>query len=369
MNRKLRNIIRWLTPYGIVSSYVDKNYHKRFNFIESFKQYVATDKRCVFTQENPYETIVSVQGFGYSGSGAVVDLLREYESIHVIGYVDNEGSATSRDIKCDEVDVLRLAGGLFEIEKYLGSNNIYQNDALLHRVVAQFENSDLYKNNLELRPYYFEFVRQICEILTDSPAGQDYNPYLNHHGNNDILFLKDLSIEAYRDLSRRFLNSIFSAIHQSTGSKPILVLDQITNDWEFDMERYKAFIPNLKIIMVYRDPRDVYAFAKLANIGWIPHKSVDVFIRWYIILLKHFDIAERDRYHVVQFESLVCDYNRVVPAIEQYIGVSPSSHTKKATCLDVSRSKANLSIWRRYPMWKDECEKIQKQLEILLFAD
>lgn len=369
MNRKLRNIIRWITPYGIVSSYVEKNYKRRFNFIESFKLYVATDKPCVFAEENPYETIVSVQGFGYSGSGAVVDLLREYESTHVIGYVDYESSASSRDIKCDEVDVLRLAGGLFEIEKFIGTNNIYQNDALLHRVVAQFDHSDLYRNNPAIRLYYYEFMRQICEILTDSPTGQDYNPYLNHHGDNDILFLKDISIEEYRKLCRRFLNSIFRAIYESTGGKPILVLDQITNDWEFDMERYKAYIPNLKIIMVYRDPRDVYAFAKLANIGWIPHKSVDVFIRWYIILLKHFDIAEREQYHVVQFESLVCDYNRAVAEIEQYIGISAVSHTKKGSCLDISRSKTNLSIWKRYPMWKDDYEEIQKELEILLFAD
>ena len=96
---RLYNIIRWLIPYGIVSSYKEMKYKRRHNFIELFKQYVDSKQKCEFIEENPYESIVSVQGFGYSGSGAIVDLLREYNNTLVIGFVDFEGSVTSREIK------------------------------------------------------------------------------------------------------------------------------------------------------------------------------------------------------------------------------------------------------------------------------
>lgn len=344
--KAIRHIISWLTPYGIVSAYKEKKYRRLHNFIEFFKQYVKSEQKCEFVEDSPYETIVSVQGFGYSGSGAVVDLLREYDSTHVIGLVDLEGSMTKQTIKCAEVDILRLAGGLFEVEKYIGSNNIFQNDALLHRVVAQIESSDIYCNNPSIRPYCFEFMSRICEILTDSPQSQLYNPYLNHRGANDILFLKNFTILEYRDWCRKLLNSIFTEIRHASGEKPILVLDQIMNDWEFDTERYKDYIPNLKIIMVYRDPRDVYAFAKKNNVGWIPHKTVDVFVAWYRILLKHCHLNEHDKYYVVSFNKLIYQYESVVSEIEQYVGLSENSHSRKGQCLDCSFSRRNMNIWK-----------------------
>ncbi len=364
---RLHNIIRWLTPYGLVSSYVEKNYRRRHNFIECFKQYVESGQKYELVEDSPYETIVSVQGFGYSGSGAVVDLLREYDSTHVIGFVDYEGSVASRDFKCDEVDVLRLAGGLFEVEKYIGSNNVFQNDALLHRVVAQFESSDIYRNNPSIRPYCFEFMSRICEILTDSPTCQDYNQYLNHRGANDILFLKDFTVTEYRNWSRKLLNSIFYIIRQATGDKPILVLDQIVNDLEFDSERYIDYIPNLKIIMVYRDPRDVYTFSKKANIGWIPHKSVDVFVKWYEIFTKHFSIHEKRRYLVVQFEDLICNYEETKSAIEQYVELKSASHVKKGTCLDVLQSQANIGVWKKCDTLIEDYITIDNQLKSLCY--
>lgn len=364
---RLYNIIRWLMPYGIVSSYIEKNYRRRHNFMECFKQYLESAQKCELMEDCPYETIVSVNGLGYSGSGAVVDLLREYDSTHVIGFVDDEGSVASRDFKCDEVDVLRLAGGLFEVEKYIGSNNVFQNDALLHRVVALFENSYIYKNRPLVRTCCFEFMSCICEVLTDAPTGQDYNQHINHRGANDILFLKDFTVKEYRNWSRKLLNSILSIIRQATSDKSVLVLDQIVNDFEFDIERYKDYLPNLKIIMVYRDPRDVYTFAKNSNIGWIPHKSGEVFVKWYKIVTKHFDIHEKKQYMVVQFEHLVCNYEETKSAIEQYVGLDYATHIKKGACLDVSKSKQNLCIWCSQPDMKDAYEEIHHHLSELCY--
>lgn len=366
---RLYNIIRWLTPYGIVSSYVEKNYRRRHNFIECFKQYVESGQQCELVEDNPYETIVSVNGFGYSGSGAVVDLLREYDSTHVIGFVDDEGSVASRDFKCDEVDVLRLAGGLFEVEKYIGSNNVFQNDVLLHRVVALFENSDIYKNNPSVRTYCFAFMSHISEVLTDSPSVQDYNQHINLRGANDILFLKEFTTAEYRNWCRKLLNSIFSVIRQATGDKPILILDQIVNDFEFDTELYKDYIPNLKNIMVYRDPRDVYLFAKKANIGWIPHKSADVFVKWYKKLIKLFNINEQKLYQVIQFEKLIEDYDEVVASVEQFVGLQAHEHTKKGTCLAASKSQANIKLWQKEKFNKNEYDTIYVQLQELCYTD
>ena len=364
---KLQNMVRWLLPYGMVNSYLRKNYQRRYGFITPFKQYMEGTDKCVLVEDCPYETIVSVQGFGYSGSGAVVDLLREYDSAYVIGHIDAEGSVASQKFQCQEVDILRLAGGLFEVEKYLGTNNVFQNDALLHRVISQITHSDIYQNNYAARPYFYEFFGHICEVMTQLPSRQWYNPYLNHNGATDILFLKDLTIAEYRNLCRKLLNSIFLIIKQSTVSKPILVLDQITCDFEFDTARYRDYIPNLKLIMVYRDPRDVFSFAVKSNVEWIPHYSVDVFVKWYNSMLRHLDVNEHKQYHVVQFENLVTIYDAVVAGVEQYVGLQAASHTKKNTCLDVSHSRENVGIWMQNEQLVESCKWIYKQFESMCY--
>lgn len=63
---------------------------------------------------------------------------------------------------------------------------------------------------------------------------------------------------------------VFRKTDQSSKVKKFLVLDQFLSDTEYDLKKYSNYISNLKTIMVYRDPRDVYMTAKNLNIPWIP---------------------------------------------------------------------------------------------------
>jgi len=377
LSKKIRHIIRWLTPFGVVHWYtrnhpkehpVQKIFSSEQIFVSDFKKYVSEQKYVTFENQSPFETVVAVQGFGYSGSGAVVDLLREYDNTLVIGSVDYEGSVASRDKHCEEVDILRLAGGLFEVEKYLGSNNIFQNDALLHRVVAQIANSDIYESIPSVHPYFYEYLRQICSIVSDSPRDQYYNQFLDYRGNNDIFFLNSIPIHKYREICRGLLNSIFSII-KGDDKCPILVLDQFVGDVEFDVNRYLDYIPNLKILTVYRDPRDVYLFAKLNNVEWIPHTMIEMFIDWYKVLTKNFNINETEKYHVVQFEQLLDDYDDVVSSIEKFVGTTSLNHARKAACLDVNVSKKNKSLWMQNNSRYAEYDFINKELKQFCYCN
>lgn len=336
------------------------------NFMSGYRRYLNADNKVEFAKQSPFLTVVTVQGFGYSGSGAVVDLLREYDTNLVIGSVDYEGSVATRDKHCEEIDILRLAGGLFEVEKYIGSNNIFQNDALLHRVVAHIEYSEIYRAIPETRPYFYEYMSRISELLTDSPEVQYYNRSLDYKGNNDVFYLKEMTLKEYRTLCNGLLNSLF-AIIKGESKAPIFVLDQSVNDFEFDTARYLDYIPNLKIIMVCRDPRDVFAFARESEVGWIPNTSVESFVQWNKIITRHFDIHERHAYLVVRFEDLIESYNEEVTAIENYIGIESASHTMKGTCLDVSVSQKNIGIWKNDVRMHDAYKRIFDQLVLYCY--
>lgn len=375
IKRKIKHIIRWFTPYGVVRFYA-RIKHSHVNsepkislekaFVLEYIEYIQRKSRVEFIDQSPFSTIVAVQGFGFSGSGAVVDLLREYDSTLVLGGVDREGSITSIEQSFGEVDVLRLAGGLFEVEKYLGSNNIFQNDALLHRVISQIANSEIYRSLSATHPYFYEYISQICDVLTNSPQWQYYNTFLEYREVNDIFYLKDITLKNYRNLCRKLLNSLFTIIKRNSKSS-ILVLDQFVSDVEFEINRYIEYVPNIKLITVYRDPRDVYAFAIKDNVEWIPHSNVDVFIQWYQIIVKHFNENEKDKYQVVQFEQLIENYESVVKSIEHYVGLNASSHVQRNACFNPSVSCKNMYLWKQNTADVDSYVEIKNQLDQLCY--
>lgn len=374
--KKLKHIIRWFAPYGMVRNYGQRlqaeqikrgKSEKEVSFMDAYKSYVDEDTYCRLAEESPYETIVSIQGFGFSGSGAVVDLLREYESAKVLGFVDVEGSLMEANAECEEVDILRLSGGLFEVEKYLDSNNIFQNDALLHRLIALIEQSSVYGCYQATHPYFYEFVRQISHTYLVQSSIQFYNPHLDYKGNHDILFLKPMSVNAYRELCRKLLNSIFKEIKRS-GKEKYLVLDQLVSDCEFDYEKYKQYIPNLKSIVVYRDPRDIYVYAKNSAEKWIPSYDVEEFISWYKTMIKNFDITEESNYFSVRFDELLMGYENQVEKIERYLGLESQSHLNKKKYFDPEVSMKNMGKYLEYSCFDNEFKRIEQELPKLCYT-
>ena len=134
------------------------------------------------------------------------------------------------------------------------------------------------------------------------------------------------------------------------------------SDYEFDYERYLQYVPNLKLIVVYRDPRDVYAFAKMKDIEWIPHMNAEVFVKWCQMMFKPFNIAETGTYYAIRFEELLDDYNNVVGSVENYIGLEASDHFKKGKHLAVSESLKNVGIWKNLGADELEMSLIENKL-------
>lgn len=357
----LKTIVLNAAPYGLVRKYKEKKQVPKLTFWDEYVKYLVSGDRCEFLTKSPVRTVVAIQGLGYTGSGAVVDLLREYEKTVVVGYVDKEGSLSSKDESKWEMDFARHAGGLFEIEKYLTIHNSFLQDALLHRFMLIAQHSKLYQSVPEARKCFFEFFRQICTYY-DDVSWQFSNPHLDYKGMNNALFLNSMGIQEYRLLCRHFLYTLFNCY--CVKSNEILVLDQFNSDNEFDYSRYYDYIPNLKPIFVYRDPRDVYVFAKENNVCWIPTSSVDRFIDWYK-RQTCFDFSEIQGYYV-SFERLIKEYSKVVSEIEDYLQLEDVAHTKPMMKFNPEVSAKGVGIWKNHAELEADFSKIKDTLDFLI---
>lgn len=340
----LKHIIRDCLPYGIVKRITTQKSIDPNSFMGQYFDYVDGDTGVHFDEVSKFKSIIDIQGFGWSGSSAVIDLLSEYSTTETMGLIDIGSQAGQRAFDY-EIELFRTAGGIFEIEKFIGKISLNSNDALIHRVVLAISSSPIYQQYEELRPYFFEFFSQIVSVFSRNNFESAFNNHLPYNGNNLKYYLNKISVDDYHQIASKFANTVLNKLFEKSN-KEYLIADQICGDDQRDMCFYRNYFPNIKSIFVFRDPRDVFFDAKRFNVAWIPYEDVNSYIAWYKYCMQTFALDGNGEYLVIRFEDLLYDYSNQVERIEKYVGLSSSQHISPSKCLDVSVSKRNVGLWK-----------------------
>lgn len=330
------------------------------SFWDLYQAYLQNGQYVMFKEESPFETIVSVEGLNYSGSSAVVDLLREYENVTTVGLDDASASIAKHTKLNYEFTMVVGAGGLFDIERHIGTYDAGYNFEVLMRFMEETSKSGLFWQLPEVQPYYFEFFRQICDTNFD-PHKDD--PSLPQWFPSTAIMLKEMTVQEYRKLCNYFLNTLFAIIKEDYISNEYLVLDHLFSEHTWNVKRAYEYVPNLKSIIVIRDFRDIYAFGNIhKKYGSIPYRNVEGFIRFYKAATRFLNAKGTDDYIVVWLEDLVYNYDETKVSIEQYLGLESKWHVQPLTCLIPENSKKNLGLWKQHPEWNAAFDKIAKEL-------
>lgn len=358
-----KKIVKELLPYCIV-----KRHYKKFNYNflagVSFGKGtfgVIPENNCLFTN------VLALQGFGFSGHTAGIDLLREYRSVMMPSdpqIIDKDNRyVASPSI---EVDFMRLAGGLMEMEKFLGEENIFQNDAAAQRLIKMLGTCKFLQLNDTCKELTYSFVDQLIDFQIDGIRSPLYNYHLQDgmFFNKTIYFLKQLSVSEYRGLVRNFLIAVLNTFYKD--GKKVIIADHLFSDLSIDLETRRQIVPNLKTIVIYRDPRDVFASGVIFDVDWIPYNDQHVFVKWWKKMLSTFDPSNSDILFV-KFEDLVMNYELTKKRIEEYVGLDPQDHVFQYNCLDPQKSIANIGIWKKLTNKEEELLYIKNELSDFCF--
>lgn len=299
--------------------------------------------------------LICLTGFGYSGSGAVADLLSEYEGVSVQGYVDKNCSLRTNSGM--EFDFLRHAGGLFDLEAAMLSLNPFLQDAAVKSFLAlvayyYYDHRCTYRRPLQVEAR--RFLDRVIDNVIPTPNGFEYNPHLRMLGDKgfDLLYgraamrqaifsLRMMRRNEFRSIAKDFLLSMFSQM----ASEDRIVLDQIVSDCTADIDRYREYLGPMKLIAVYRDPRDVYATGIKLKEDWIPHK-IEPFVNWYRKQVELYTKLNDADYLLLRFEELVLNYDKSVSDIEQFLGLAPETHLHHKGGFDPSISVRNVGVYK-----------------------
>lgn len=316
---------------------------------------------------------VGVCGFGYSGSGAIIDLLKEYEDV---------------SISCvDEFMLTYMPDGLIDL-KYNTCD--YK---------SRFFNSDVaIKRFLSLaRKYghFFGWEKEKCDVFYNISKEFVSNISLSWEGDwlYDFSQLSEIEKTFYYRIGSR-VNRLFKRSVVTKKNKMYIPYKQsefmnfvkkymydIKNMLGYDFSKVCVynqpfaannpfssfpFFDDPRAIIVLRDPRDIYIMMKhfiKKDASWIPTDSVEKFIEFY----KNQYVLYPDSSQILylKFEDLIYRYTSTINEIEDFLGIK--MHVRQYEFFDPSKSVNNTRLFEKIPNYSEDILKIERELDDFLF--
>ncbi len=306
----------------------------------------------------------SVVGFGSTGSSAYVDLLAEYDGVKVVP---------------GEFRLLQDPDGLLDICSALSENwSWLRPDAEVRRFLqfssAQADRHDrtLVRCLLKLPTHgeYADDIRAAAELFvneillasslgywhfhdTELSAARNFFERLKWGGSVLGLYSKERA-RALRHLSPLYFvrpdadvweagRKAFSRALWEHLPAPVVVLDQ--GIMPYNRNSYRRIVGNMRVIIVFRDPRDVYLDSRTYNA--YPN-DVHTFIEWYRASVEKSLYEPRlATDYFVQFENLVRNYSSAKAHLEAFWDGRLGTHSRALSRFDPKESSQNTAMWKR----------------------
>ncbi len=332
------------------------------------------------------EQIITCTGYGFTGSSAATNIIEEFKDV----------KSLDADFECT---FLHEADGIKDLENALKEGHRLKVDLAIKRFLRLTDflsKEKKYKKyfNGNFKRHSVDYIDSICKAKWQGNwhRGSDtikyskedllyYNlakqVFLNEYSYSQYsLFepdswhptyqMRNKSYYAFFDDSfytktQEYINKLFSEIALHSNAKRILI-DQFFS--AYDAAGYLNYAPETKIIIVDRDPRDMYVLNKSSWVEpYIPTDSVDVFIAWYKgIRSSQKEEAENKSVLLIRFEDLIFNYEQSLTQIKEFLSLKDEEHILKKEKFDPNKSSKNSYKFKNYPQWVDDILKIEKEL-------
>lgn len=226
-------------------------------------------------------------------------------------------------------------------------------DSLAEFQFDGYWHGDIWLLNGWLQAYYL--VRRGMAKLTPKkyrkPAWYNYFPWLKSYHVN-------LTEREFLKKTRLYIDKLSEEVNKKNTE--YILLDQLVAPDQ--LERQCRYVNDLKVIVVDRDPRDVYIDQMINGNHVLPKDP------------KEFAIAYRDARKTkvcdgcmyVNFEDLIYRYDESVKKILDFVGIEKKHHIAPKSVFDPRISKKNTKQWERYPEYNNACNIIKRYLPDML---
>ena len=330
--------------------------------------------------------VISTCSFGSSGSSAVSDYLCECEGVQVMDKL--------------EFTVANMVDGLEDLEFQLMIKNPRQSSSIyaLQRFKKAVMSRALGWNKRTGIPIFRveeitdEFIRSITQVSFVGPSpmiDKKHSEFFRVHVGDSLIkrriiatlekkgFVKNnvdfyplekvnmaIHPENFYEEAWKFIKTLL--VEMGVDFRNKVVLDQAFMG--SDPARSMTFYEDSYAVVVDRDPRDMYIFAKkvlLSRGRFMPTDTVENFIKYYRLLRlgKNYSV-ETDRILHIRFEDMIYNYETTTEKINRFLNVK---NVRPKSVFVPELSAANTNLIRKFPEFHEDVKKIEKALPEYLF--
>lgn len=328
--------------------------------------------------------LVTCAGYGGSGSSVITDLLKEFSNVYSAGDF--------------EFTIAHELDGISDLEYYIVNNPhrlncdqaIYRFKKLINRVSKPYSNyidefekiSNTYIDEITQCTWnghwhnhrqrhskfmgfiYYNIPNKIKEIRNKFKTS---NYEIVIKSRRDIMHYSNCGEEFY-ELTRKYTSNLVGNLKLDKNEYEYIAMDQLVPPSNID--RYINYFENLKVIIIDRDPRDLYLLNKLHwNEGWIPTDDVDTFIKWFKGSRGDYsELMNNDNCILIKFEDFIYDYENTLTKIMEFLKLDKENHTLKHKYFNPKVSKKNSGLWKQ-GHYLDDIRLIEKELSQYCYND
>jgi hypothetical protein len=332
------------------------------------------------------KNIIVSTGYMGSGSSAITDLIAEFDGVQ-------------NDYGDYEYVFLHCPNGVFDLEdKLLLSNNALRSDEAIRSFELQM--SKLYDKKFwwigNYKKIWGESFKQLTKDYINNITEYNYPGfYYMHEEVNAKMFIKLLIRKPFKMLFKNkefkkvlryndgmrisYISSnkfyeyskkyIYSLLNKLSNGKDSVLLDQLLLPYNlFRVDNY--FNDDLKVIVVERDPRDVFIQNKYI---WPKQKmqvpfptEVNEFCSFYDSMRKTEKSTNSKKVLRIRFEDLIYNYDKTLEKIMKFLNFSKENHIYPKTKFKPEKSINNTQVFRN-KRFKKEIDVIEKKLSNYLY--
>lgn len=316
--------------------------------------------------------IITCASYYGTGSSAVTDYISEFETVKSLGDYefrflhDTDGIA---DLEYHLVWNHNRHNSGHALKRFKKIVDFYSGSKLVSRYEPFFNNhwkelADQYIDSLTDFSYRgwwqydlldrggsFYYRKQLLSKLYRMTLARNTEKTLNILP-NEITYCSRPTQEEFTEKTKEFLRNLFRA--GNPEQKPFLMIDQLLPSSNLD--RFKKFFDDIKVVVVERDPRDLYILEKYVWKGsLIPTDTVENFCAWYKYTRAHrkTEVFDPEYAVLIQFEDLIYNYEETTEYLRKWLGLDEVDHVLKQQKLIPEKSKKNTKLWLKYDVGED----------------
>ncbi|WP_455049155.1 hypothetical protein [Mitsuokella sp.] len=183
---------------------------------------------------------------------------------------------------------------------------------------------------------------------------------------DEITYCSHPTEEKFLRCTREYIYKLFESVKPQNIDT--IMVDQLVPP--MNLPRYlRYFDDNIKVVVVDRDPRDVFFLDKYVWKDGIIPNDVETFCKWFHYTRDHrkYESMNTDYIKFIQFEDLVYHYDQTGVELREWLGLDEKNHLYKRKYFDPAVSIHNTQVWKKFPDYDREREFIEKALPEYLY--